>query len=120
MLKHTTKADGSSTYLKSHAIEFSLAAMQSPSNLVKESGYDHRDPLFGSPPYGKSLQLPLYYIESVLCSPRYGAAIDEGVEFYPVDDGNATSNAKPWSSPQSVILLIDRGGCTFVSKVSNY
>lgn len=70
-----------------------------PKELSKPNGYDHREALFGIPPYGGSIQQNVIYAGSYgedLCSP--------------VQKGE-------WKSP--FILLIDRGGCTFVQKVRN-
>lgn len=67
-----------------------------PKNLARPSGYDHREALFGIPPYGGSIQQNVIYAEEDMCS----AAV------------------KPhWKSP--FILLVDRGGCSFVQKVRN-
>jgi hypothetical protein len=66
--------------------------------LSRANGYDHREALFGIPPYGGSIQQNVIYAGSDqnLCSP--------------VQKGE-------WKPP--FILLVDRGECTFVQKVRN-
>lgn len=62
--------------------------------------YDHREALFGIPPYGGSIQQNVIY-----------AGTDEGEDM-------CSPVTKPhWKPP--FILLVDRGGCTFVQKVRN-
>lgn len=68
-----------------------------PKDLSRGSGYDHREALFGIPPYGGSIQQNVIYdVDENLCSPVTG---------------------KKWKAP--FILMVDRGGCTFVQKVRN-
>lgn len=69
-----------------------------PKELSRAGGYDHREALFGIPPYGGSIQQNVIYPDSDIdmCSP--------------------VTNEK-WKSP--FILFVDRGGCTFVQKVRN-
>mmetsp|Transcript_10681 Transcript_10681/g.15587 ORF Transcript_10681/g.15587 Transcript_10681/m.15587 type:complete len:501 (+) Transcript_10681:109-1611(+) len=68
-----------------------------PKDLSRASGYDHREALFGIPPYGGSIQQNVIYDQSLnLCSP---------VEH------------RGWKAP--FILMVDRGDCTFVQKVRN-
>jgi hypothetical protein len=69
-----------------------------PKELQRENGYDHREALFGLPPYGASIIQNVYYSTSnpLLCEPLQSIS---------------------WKSP--FILLIDRGGCSFVQKVRN-
>jgi PA domain len=76
--------------------------------LRKNDGYDHRDALFGIPPYGGSIQQQLYYADNSFCD-------DDHVDTfggYPQRDDH-TAFAPPF------ILMIDRGDCTFVKKVRN-
>lgn len=68
-----------------------------PKSLQRKNGYDHREALFGIPPYGGSIQQNVQYADVDLCSP-----------FIP---------PKHWKSP--FILMVTRGGCTFVQKVRN-
>jgi hypothetical protein len=75
--------------------------------LFKEEGYDHREALFGVPPYGGSIAQNVYYADSELCDPTVDTKGG-----YPARDGDT-----PWQSPY--ILMVDRGGCTFVQKVRN-
>ena len=56
--------------------------------------------MFGIPPYGGSIQQPLYYAKTTLC------------------DFNAEQlDTANWVSP--FIMMIDRGDCSFVQKVRN-
>jgi len=65
--------------------------------LSRPSGYDHREALFGIPPYGGSIQQNVIYAgTNDMCS--------------------ATTN-NDWKSP--FILMVDRGSCSFVQKVRN-
>jgi len=82
-----------------------------PSSLSQTGGYDHRDALFGIPPYGGSIQEKLYYAADTLCGPTVDPRSG-----YPVEK-DANGNQKPWQSP--FILMVDRGDCTFVQKVRN-
>jgi len=76
------------------------------------SGYDHREALFGVPPYGGSLQQSLYYADSDLCDPQVDRRIG-----YPIRAKDDDGRMLPWPTP--LILMVDRGGCTFVQKVRN-
>jgi len=67
-----------------------------PKEMSRANGYDHREALFGIPPYGGSIQQIVIYAEDDMCSPVVNAH---------------------WKSP--FILMVDRGGCTFVQKVRN-
>jgi hypothetical protein len=82
---------------------------QIPHSLFKESGYDHREALFGMPPYGGSIAQNVYYADQDMC----GSDVDtsKGFPARAMDKGVM----KPWDSP--FILMVDRGGCTFVKKV---
>lgn len=66
-----------------------------PKELQRPSGYDHREALFGIPPYGGSILQSVQYATEDLCTP-----------FKPPSH---------WKSP--FILMVNRGGCTFVQKV---
>jgi len=83
-----------------------------PASLFMEGGYDHREALFGSPPYGGSISQFVYYADSDLCDPTVDNR--KGYPLRPVDD---EGNMEPWESP--FILMVDRGGCSFVKKVRN-
>lgn len=91
--------------LSSHAV------LQIPKSLNKANGYDHRDALFGIPPYGASIQQQVYYADSTLCD----AAVDnsKGYPERPMKNGKMEG----WAAP--FILMVDRGECTFVQKVRN-
>jgi len=84
-----------------------------PHKLFKEEGYDHREALFGIPPYGGSIAQNIYYADDDLC--------DQDVDTtkgYPRRPKNKeTGKMEEWESPY--ILMVDRGGCTFVKKVRN-
>jgi hypothetical protein len=95
-----------------YAISNALAALllQIPHSLFKESGYDHREALFGVPPYGGSIAQNVYYADSDLCDPNVDTRGG-----YPQRDNDKSGKMAPWPSPY--ILMVDRGGCTFVKKV---
>lgn len=82
-----------------------------PHSLFKEEGYDHREALFGVPPYGGSIAQNVYYADSDLCDPNVDTS-----RGYPTRDMN-NGKMEPWISPY--ILMVDRGSCTFVKKVRN-
>lgn len=67
-----------------------------PKDLTRVNGYDHREALFGIPPYGGSIQQNVVYADHDMCTPP--------------------TNAN-WKSP--FFLLVDRGSCSFVQKVRN-
>lgn len=72
-----------------------------PHRLFKESAYDHREAMFGRPPYGKSISQNVYYADSYMCT----------------NEKNSTLK-KAWELP--FILLVNRGGdCSSVRKVRN-
>lgn len=83
---------------------------QIPHSLFKESGYEHREALFGMPPYGGSIAQTVYYAESDLCE----ADVDTS-KGWPKRENDKNGKMKPWDPP--FILMVDRGGCTFVKKV---
>lgn len=83
-----------------------------PHSLYKEEGYDHREALFGIPPYGGSIAQNLYYADSDLCEPNVDTR-----KGYPQREKDENGKQLPWPSPY--ILMVDRGGCTFVQKVRN-
>jgi hypothetical protein len=86
--------------------------VQIPKTLTRDNGYDHREALFGVPPYGGSIQQNVYYADQDLCD----ANVDTS-KGYPQRKPDADGNVPGWQSP--FILFIDRGGCTFVKKVRN-
>mmetsp|Transcript_4158 Transcript_4158/g.5563 ORF Transcript_4158/g.5563 Transcript_4158/m.5563 type:complete len:94 (+) Transcript_4158:656-937(+) len=85
--------------------------MQVPQSLFKAEGYDHREALFGVPPYGGSIAQNVYFADADLCD----ANVDNR-RGYPIRPKDSHGNMEPWPSPY--ILLVDRGGCSFVNKVS--
>lgn len=87
--------------------------VQLPQELRKEGGYDHREALFGLPPYGGSIQQNVYYADSVLCDSNE----DYSRGGYPTRDNDSSGQMAPWKAP--FILMVDRGDCTFVKKVRN-
>ncbi|GMI33414.1 hypothetical protein TeGR_g13315, partial [Tetraparma gracilis] len=72
-------------------------------------GYDHREALFGIPPYGGEISQQVYYSGTTMCE----AEIDYSKGF-PCVLGQVGA-CEPWKSP--FILMVDRGDCTFVAKV---
>lgn len=83
-----------------------------PHSLFKEEGYDHREALFGVPPYGGSIAQNVFYADSDLCDPN----VDRR-KGYPIRAKDSKGLMESWPSPY--ILMVDRGGCTFVQKVRN-
>uniref|UniRef100_A0A6S8YRH7 Uncharacterized protein n=3 Tax=Ditylum brightwellii TaxID=49249 RepID=A0A6S8YRH7_9STRA len=83
-----------------------------PNNLNRAGGYDHKEALFGVPPYGGSIQQNVYYADSNLCDPNVDTRAG-----YPIRPLDNDGRMMPWPSPY--ILMVDRGGCTFVNKVRN-
>lgn len=73
-------------------------------------GYDHREALFGLPPYGHEIAQKVIYADSDLC--------DENVNVhkgYPCVGYDENGQCVAWKTP--FILMVDRGTCTFVTKV---
>jgi len=68
--------------------------------------------LFGVPPYGGSIQQSLYYANSDLCDPNVNTRGG-----FPARKNDKDGKMEPWPAPY--ILMVDRGGCTFVNKVRN-
>jgi len=90
----------------------SKLAVHIPHSLYKEKGYEHREALFGIPPYGGSITQSLYYADSDLCD-----SIVDKRRGYPQREKDNTGKMAPWPSP--LLLMVDRGGCSFVQKVRN-
>jgi len=82
--------------------------VQIPESLKSKnpSGYDHREAVFGLPPYGGSIEQPLYYANSDFCTGAVSRA--SNIVFHPT---------RPKEPP--FLLMVNRGGCTFVKKVRN-
>jgi len=80
----------------------------SPQSLYKESGYDHKPSLFGPSMTFESniTNHSLYYSSNDFCQ-----SADDADSFFPSIENDGLL------SP--FILMIDRGGCTFVTKVRN-
>mmetsp|Transcript_19015 Transcript_19015/g.25054 ORF Transcript_19015/g.25054 Transcript_19015/m.25054 type:complete len:514 (+) Transcript_19015:117-1658(+) len=77
--------------------------VQIPTSMMKEGGYEHQQGLFGQPKYGHSIALQVFYANSELC-------VDE--------DADPAKWVKVTDNPESpFILMVNRGNCTFVSKV---
>lgn len=85
---------------------------QIPKSLARKGGYDHREALFGIPPYGGSIQQNVIYAADDLCDPKVNK---QGG--YPERKKGKDGKMEPWEAPY--ILMVDRGGCTFVNKVRN-
>ncbi|KAL7562371.1 hypothetical protein ACA910_016430 [Epithemia clementina (nom. ined.)] len=91
------------------AVQTSKFQILIPQSLSKPGkGYDHRDALFGIPPYGGSIQQQVFYADTDLCDANN---INAKGGYPQRSDGSA------WQTP--FILLVDRGGCSFVVKVRN-
>lgn len=84
-----------------------------PKTLTKPGGYEHREALFGIPPYGGSIAQNMYYAEDTLCDFN---SVDTRAG-HPIRAKDEDGQMLPWQSPY--ILMVDRGGCTFVQKVRN-
>jgi len=82
-----------------------------PHNLFKSEGYDHREALFGIPPYGGSIAQNVYYADDELCDDV------DTTKGYPRRETDENGEMKAWETP--FILMVDRGSCTFVKKVRN-
>jgi hypothetical protein len=102
-----------SFYLTLLCIYISHSFIQIPHSLFKEGGYDHREALFGMPPYGGSIAQQVYYSNSDLCDD----VVDPTKGYPQREKDSKTGKQKPWEAP--FILMVDRGGCTFVKKVRN-
>lgn len=83
-----------------------------PQSLFKPGGYEHREALFGVPPYGGSIAQMLYYADSDLCDANVNTSAG-----YPIREMGEDGKMKPWPSPY--ILMVDRGQCAFVQKARN-
>ena len=84
-----------------------------PQSLFKNGGYDHREALFGIPQYGGAITQNVYYLGETHGTACGEIDIHGGHPKRPKDD---KGNEMPFPSPY--ILLVDRGQCTFVQKVS--
>lgn len=82
-----------------------------PHKLFKAEGYDHREALFGIPPYGGSIAQNVYYADDELCDDV------DATKGYPRREKDEDGVMKAWETP--FILMVDRGSCTFVKKVRN-
>ncbi|KAL9178375.1 hypothetical protein ACHAXT_000022 [Thalassiosira profunda] len=85
----------------------------SDGTLSSFQSYDHIEALFGVPAYGDSVSERLYYAESTLCS--FDA--EDARRGYPLRNYDDEGKQLPWPSP--FVLMLDRGECTFVTKVRN-
>lgn len=84
-----------------------------PQSLRRDGGYDHREAMFGMPPYGGSIEQTVYYADADLCD----ANVDYSTGGYPVREKDGSGSMTAWKAP--FILMVDRGSCTFVKKVRN-
>ena len=66
---------------------------QMPPTLSKTGGYEHREALFGVPPYGGSLQQNIYYADSELCEQNVNARTG-----YPIRPLNDEGKMEKWPS----------------------
>jgi hypothetical protein len=90
----------------------SVVQVHIPHTLTKPEGYEHREALFGIPPYGGSINQMVYLADSDLCDTNVNKR--GGYPERPLDDNG---KMKPWQTPY--ILMVERGGCTFVQKARN-
>ena len=98
--------------LFSAPFHFLSQLLKVPQSLFRPEGYDHREALFGVPPYGGAIAQSVYYADSDLCDPTVDTR-----KGYPIRNKDSTGKMEPWPSP--FILMVDRGGCSFVQKVRN-
>jgi len=105
---HFCIVNGEGTYQDSSRLQ-----IQVPSHLFKPGGYSHRGAMFGNPPYGATIMQPMYYADSDLCD---AVSLDKRTG-YPTRPKDDSGKMEPWKSPY--ILMVDRGGCSFVEKVRN-
>jgi len=96
--------EGSSSKLQIHI----------PQALFRNGGYEHREALFGIPQYGGSISQNVYYPGQEVGDACGEIDIRGGHPIRPVDDDG---NMLPYPSPY--ILMVDRGMCTFVTKIRN-
>jgi len=88
-----------------------LLLLQIPYSLFKNGSYDHLFAGFGIPSFGGgSIAQFVYYAASDLCN----ATVDTRAG-YPEREKDKDHKMKPWQSPY--MLLVDRGNCTFATKV---
>mmetsp|Transcript_23721 Transcript_23721/g.94074 ORF Transcript_23721/g.94074 Transcript_23721/m.94074 type:complete len:545 (+) Transcript_23721:65-1699(+) len=86
------------------AQQSSVFNIEIPSQLHKQGGgYRHQEAMFGAPTYGQTISQQLYYANSTLCT-----LPDSASGGYPPGT---------WRTPY--VLMVDRGDCTFVTKVRN-
>lgn len=85
-----------------------------PKTLFKDGGYDHREALFGRPPYGGSIAQTIYYTDSDLCD---SSLVDPTTGFPSRAVDPKTGKQEAWLPP--FILMADRGTCSFVQKARN-
>ena len=78
--------------------------------MYKEGGDRHREAMFGMPKYGGAYSQNVYYADADLCS--FDVDNRRG---YPARKRAADGKMEPWPSP--FILMVDKGGCSFVTKV---
>lgn len=95
-----------------HDIISSRLQVHVPQTLFRAEGYDHREALFGVPPYGGSIAQTVFYADSDLCDPTVDTR-----KGFPIRSKDKKGNMEPWPTPY--ILMVDRGGCSFVQKVRN-
>ena len=62
-----------------------------PQTLFRSDGYDHREALFGVPPYGGSIAQSVYYAASDLCDPTVDTRAG-----YPIRAKDSTGKMEPW------------------------
>jgi hypothetical protein len=90
-----------------------LLLLQLPPDLRKDGGYEHREALFGLPPYGGSIEQNVYYAAADLCE----GSMDYSRGGFPERKKDAAGLMESWKAP--FILMVDRGECTFVMKARN-
>jgi len=95
------------------SVDTSRLQIQIPLSLKKDGGYEHKEALFGMPPYGGSIEQNVYFADADLCDP----AFDYSRGGFPTRGTDESGAMEAFKSP--FILMVDRGSCTFVKKARN-
>eukprot|EP00525_Craspedostauros_australis_P011365 CAMPEP_0198135420 /NCGR_PEP_ID=MMETSP1442-20131203/60582_1 /TAXON_ID= /ORGANISM="Craspedostauros australis, Strain CCMP3328" /LENGTH=552 /DNA_ID=CAMNT_0043796589 /DNA_START=719 /DNA_END=2377 /DNA_ORIENTATION=+ len=83
-----------------------------PENLRMSGGYNHTDAQFGWTPTIGSMEQPVYYTDDPMCD----RSINRDARIWPSPDHDGHGSLP---TRTSFILMVDRGGCSFVRKVRN-
>lgn len=95
------------------SVSTSRLQIQIPLSLKKDGGYEHKEALFGMPPYGGSIEQNVYFADADLCDPTF----DYSRGGFPTRETDESGAMEAFKTP--FILMVDRGSCTFVKKARN-